>query len=81
MPSAELLERYAEVAIGVGINVEPGDRVVISSPIQLPEFTRIMVEKAYNRGAHSVDLIWTMRLSSGHASATAPSRRPQRSAE
>jgi aminopeptidase len=59
MPSAELLERYAEVAIGVGINVEPGDRVVISSPIQLPELTRIMVEKAYDRGAHSVDLIWT----------------------
>lgn len=59
MPSPELLERYAEVAIGVGINVERGDRVVISAPIQIPDLTRTMVEKAYERGAHSVDVIWT----------------------
>lgn len=59
LPAQELLEKYAAVAIGVGIGVEKGDRVVISSPVQLPEFTRLLVATAYDNGAESVDVLWT----------------------
>ena len=58
MPDLKLLEKYADVAIEVGLGVDDGDRVVIASPIQLLEFTRILVSKAYDRGAVSVDVVW-----------------------
>ncbi|MGA7096549.1 MAG: aminopeptidase [Acidimicrobiia bacterium] len=58
MPDQEMLKKYAEVAIAVGLGVESGDRVVVSSPIQLPEFTRLLVATAYERGAQSVDVLW-----------------------
>jgi aminopeptidase len=58
LPAQELLQKYAAVVIGVGLGVEKGDRVVISSPIQLPDFTRILVATAYDRGAESVDVLW-----------------------
>jgi aminopeptidase len=58
LPTSELLEKYAAVVVGVGLGVEKGDRLVISSPIQLPEFTRILVAAAYESGAESVDVLW-----------------------
>ncbi|MGI9584929.1 MAG: aminopeptidase, partial [Acidimicrobiia bacterium] len=58
MPSQEMLEKYAAVVIGVGLGVDSGDRVIVSSPVQLPEFTRILVATAYDRGAESVDVLW-----------------------
>jgi aminopeptidase len=58
VPSQERLVKYAKVAIEVGIGVEAGDRVVISSPIQLPDFTRLLVETAYDSGAETVDVLW-----------------------
>ncbi|MGC2241848.1 MAG: aminopeptidase [Acidimicrobiia bacterium] len=58
MPGQEMLKKYAEVAIAVGLGVERGDRVVVSSPIQIPEFTRLLVATAYEHGAQSVDVLW-----------------------
>lgn len=58
MPGQELLEKYADVVMAVGLGVEKGDRLVISSRVQLPEFTRILVATAYERGAESVDVLW-----------------------
>lgn len=58
MPSEDLLAKYAQVAIDVGLGVETGDRVLISSPVQLPEFVRRLVETAYDSGAKSVDVLW-----------------------
>jgi len=58
LPAQELLEKYADVVIGVGLGVETGDRVVISASVQLPEFTRVLVATAYERGAESVDVLW-----------------------
>lgn len=59
MPPQDLLTKYAQVAISVGLGVEPGDRVLISSPVQLPEFVRLLVETAYESGAKSVDVLWS----------------------
>lgn len=59
MPSEDLLAKYAQVAIDVGLGVEKGDRVLISSPVQLPGFVRRLVETAYVAGAESVDVLWS----------------------
>lgn len=59
MPSDEMLRKYAEVAVNIGIGVERGDRVVMMVPIQLPEFGRLLVETAYESGAESVDVLWS----------------------
>lgn len=58
MPSEEMLTKYAEVAVRIGIGVEKGDRVLIHSPVQLPDFTALLVETAYDAGAVSVDVVW-----------------------
>lgn len=58
MPSEELLRKYADVAVRIGIGVEKGDRVVMHVPVQLAEFARILVETAYESGADSVDVLW-----------------------
>jgi len=58
LPAQQLLEKYAAVVIGVGLGVEKGDRLIISSSVQLPEFTRILVTTAYDKGAESVDVLW-----------------------
>ena len=41
MPAPELLQKYADVHIGVGLGVEAGDRVATSATLQLPELTRV----------------------------------------
>ncbi len=72
-----MLSKYADVALRVGLGLEEGDRVLLSSPIQLPEFTRILVESAYEGGATSVDVLWTddelSRARFSHGSAAAAS--------
>jgi aminopeptidase len=59
MPSSELLAKYADVAIRVGIGLSPGDRLLISSPLAAVEFTRVLVEQAYEAGALNVDVFWS----------------------
>lgn len=75
MPSEEMLKKYADVAIQVGLGVERGDRVLISAPVQLPDFTAVLVETAYESGADSVDVLWAddrvRRARFGHGSVEA----------
>lgn len=59
MPSSELLAKYADVCIQIGIGLEPGDRLLIHSPVGVVEFTRTLVEQAYGAGAVNVDVLWT----------------------
>ncbi|HEY5652281.1 MAG TPA: aminopeptidase, partial [Acidimicrobiia bacterium] len=47
MPSSELLSRYAEVAVRVGVGLETGQRLLISSSVEVVELTRHLVEAAY----------------------------------
>ena len=58
MPSTDLLAKYADVAIRVGIALEPGDRLLVHSSIDAADFARVVVEQAYDAGAENVDVVW-----------------------
>jgi aminopeptidase len=51
-----LLEKYAELAIHVGLNLQPGQRLVIRAPIEAAPFVRLAVASAYRAGARYVDV-------------------------
>ncbi len=59
MPTAEQLNKYAEVALSVGLGLTEGDRLVVTSPIDARDFTRQVAEAAYRAGASNVDVMWT----------------------
>lgn len=63
MPSKELLAKYADLAVRVGIAVKKGQRVIINSPIDAAAFTQILVEKAYAAGASYVMVQWSDPIS------------------
>ncbi|OCA83098.1 peptidase M29 [Bacillus sp. FJAT-27225] len=52
------LEKYAELAVKVGVNVQPGQTLVINCTLDAAEFVRLAVKKAYEAGAHNVVVNW-----------------------
>ena len=67
------LDKYADVIIRVGLNLQPGQRLLIGepffgiygTPIELVPLVRLVVRKAYQAGARLVDVLWNddqMRL-------------------
>jgi aminopeptidase len=51
------LERMADLVVGLGANVQPGQVVAITSEPGKEEFTRALAESAYRAGARFVD-VW-----------------------
>lgn len=58
MNFAEKLQKYMEVVIRVGLNVRPGQTVMISASAQDYEFVRVATRAAYEAGAHHVEVFW-----------------------
>ncbi|SHF27804.1 aminopeptidase II. Metallo peptidase. MEROPS family M29 [Marinitoga hydrogenitolerans DSM 16785] len=54
----KLMEKYAELLVKVGINVQKDQRVFLRSTIDSIEFTRIVAEKAYEAGAKEVYTVY-----------------------
>ncbi|WHY78727.1 aminopeptidase [Neobacillus sp. WH10] len=52
------LEKYAELAVKVGVNVQPGQTLVVNAALDAAEFVRLVVKKAYETGAHNVIVNW-----------------------
>ncbi|SDW98108.1 aminopeptidase [Marininema mesophilum] len=52
------LEKYAELAVKVGINVQPGQTLVVNASIQVADLVRKIVKKAYEAGAKHVYVEW-----------------------
>jgi aminopeptidase len=52
------LEKYAEVIIKIGINVQPGQRVLIMPWTENADFVEVLAEQAYRAGASFVDVLW-----------------------
>ncbi len=58
MTDNDRLDRYADLVVRVGANVQPGQGVVLNADIAHAEIARAVVEKAYVAGAEWVDVIW-----------------------
>ncbi|MFT8319690.1 MAG: aminopeptidase [Bacillus sp. (in: firmicutes)] len=52
------LEKYADLAVKVGVNIQKGQTLVINTSIDAAEFVRIIVKKAYEAGANNVVVNW-----------------------
>jgi aminopeptidase len=52
------LEKYALLAIKIGINLQKDQTLVINSPIECYEFVRIVTKLAYEVGARNVMVEW-----------------------
>lgn len=53
-----MLNDYAKLCVKVGINVQPGQPLVIGSPIEGAEFVRLIAKHAYEAGAKEVHINW-----------------------
>ncbi|RTI10405.1 aminopeptidase [Thermus scotoductus] len=47
----ENLEKLADLAIRVGLNLERGQEVIATAPLEAVDFVRLLAEKAYGHGA------------------------------
>ncbi len=52
------LSRYAELAVQVGVNIQPNQYLYISASTDATEFVRLITEKAYDVGARQVFVDW-----------------------
>lgn len=55
----EKLEQYANVIIGMGIQVNEGQPLVISADVRDAEFVQTLTKKAYEKGASEVMVDWS----------------------
>src|SRR5918999_3881030 len=54
MDKQELMRRYAELAVKVGVNIEKGQHVVVRGLVEHAPFVREVVRAAYDAGARYV---------------------------
>ncbi|WP_438432612.1 aminopeptidase [Gorillibacterium sp. sgz500922] len=59
MEFKQCLENYAELAVKIALNVQPGETVWINCSLHQPEFVRLVVRKAYEAGAKQVHVEWS----------------------
>lgn len=52
-------EKYAELVVKTGVNLQKGQAFMINSPIECADFTRMIVRKAYEAGAKDVHINWS----------------------
>lgn len=53
------LEKYAALAVHVGVNIQQGQTLVINAPILAAELIRKIAKKAYEAGAKNVHVEWS----------------------
>ncbi|MCI8910351.1 MAG: aminopeptidase [Oscillibacter sp.] len=54
----EKLQEYARLLVRVGLNVQRGQRMVISSPVECAAFARLCAQEAYDAGCYEVVMNW-----------------------
>jgi len=52
------LEKYAELAVIIGVNIQKGQTLVVNAPIESVELVRLISKKAYENGAKNVHVEW-----------------------
>ncbi len=59
----DLLKKYAELVVRVGVNIQKDQILVINTPIECAEFAREISKAAFAAGAHDVVMSWGDELS------------------
>lgn len=54
----KILEKYAELAVKVGLNLKDNQPVVMTASLDSAKFARICAQKAYDNGAKYVHVLW-----------------------
>lgn len=52
------MEEYAELLVATGANAQKGQTLVINCPVDCADLGRLCAEKAYDRGAREVFMLW-----------------------
>ena len=55
---SQSLQKYADVTVRVGLNLQPGQRLFILSGIHDYPLVRLVTTSAYRAGARSVNVLW-----------------------
>lgn len=53
-----LAKNYALILLRYGVNLQPGQKVVINAPVESAKFTEILCQKAFQYGAADVRIEW-----------------------
>ncbi|MFC7060871.1 aminopeptidase [Halobacillus seohaensis] len=53
------LEKYAELALNKGVNIQREQGLLINAPIEAADLVRIITAKAYGKGAKNVHVEWS----------------------
>jgi aminopeptidase len=60
----EKLQKYADVVVKIGLNIQPGQRLIIGGPntrgvsLDVAPLVRMIAASAYKAGARFVDVVW-----------------------
>ena len=55
----EKLKEYAALLVRVGLNVQPGQTLVISAPVECAWFARLCAAEGYDAGCREVVMNWS----------------------
>ena len=58
MSDTEILRKYAQLILRVGLNLEAGQRLLINAPIQAADLVRSVTTEAYKAGCRFVHVSW-----------------------
>ncbi len=58
MPKQALLEKFAKLAVEIGVNVQKDQNVWVRSSVETKELARFIVKAAYEAGAKKVEVLW-----------------------
>ena len=55
----ELLKKYADFIVRIGVNVQPGQTLIISAPLDAAPLARLCASSAFDAGARDVRVDWS----------------------
>lgn len=55
----QTLDKYAELVLKMGVNLQKNQALMINSPIEGASFTKLVARKAYEMGAKNVHINWS----------------------
>ena len=59
LPEHKMLEKYAELALKRGVNLQKNQMLIVNASIEGADFARIVVKQAYEMGAKTVHINWS----------------------